>query len=172
MTTLEVRWFCSGTVPQEVVAWFESSIGTPHPPEERTDLYFSLGAERLNVKQRQNRLELKWRQEQLEWRFSDRLQGYLERWQKWSLLPAIPQILLPGWVEVEKRRSQRQHRGLSYELTHLTLKGGLWWSLAVESPDRDEIEFEQLVQQIFQHYPGPHLTSQESFAYPRWISRR
>jgi hypothetical protein len=77
--TLEVRWFESGTLPQEVKTWFCNDcpgelLGLP---EEREDLYLRVPkCEALGFKIRQNNLELKLRRAEfntVQLRLKDRL---------------------------------------------------------------------------------------------------
>lgn len=185
--TLEIRWFYLGTPPPEAEHWFNSSCPGEllGPPEEREDLYLHAPqCEYLNLKLRQGRLELKWRLEALgEWTF-DRLTGRGERWQKWICEDSSQQNLLPkggaGWIAVKKVRSQRQHRGVTGELTRLTVNNRSWWSLAFEAGDtpcRDSSayradDFRSGVSKILQTYSGPELLSQYSYAYPYWLSQK
>lgn len=79
--TLEVRWFVKGLPPAVVQRWFRlECLGKPQQPEVRKDWYAyqkrndlnkpnrffkrTLHPEEINLKLRQNRLELKLRQQE------------------------------------------------------------------------------------------------------------
>ena len=172
LTTLEVRWFSFGEAPLEVKKWYESSLGELSQPETREDRYLKPNGDYFNLKLRQGNLELKWRQQELGcYTWGDRLEGKVERWQKWTC-PKILAKLLPqaGWITVQKRRSQRHHENVSYELTQLTVQESAWWSLAFEAQGSDFSRFTDVVSQVSQTYPGPNLLAEHSCAYPHWLA--
>ena len=172
LTTLEVRWFSSGEAPLEVKKWFENGLGELSQPETREDRYLKLPRDYLNLKLRQGNLELKWRQQELGCQtWGDRLEGKVERWQKWTC-PKILAKLIPQaeWITVQKRRSQRHHENVSYELTQLTVQESAWWSLAFEAQGSDFSRFTGVVSQVCQTYLGPKLLAEQSYAYPHWLA--
>lgn len=171
LTTLEVRWFAPGEAPLEVKHWFENGLGDLSPPETREDRYFKIPWERLNLKRRQGNLELKWRQQELgSHTLGDRLEGNVERWQKWTgLNPLLALLPATGWITVTKRRTQRHRQAVSYELTQLLVQETVWWSLAFEALANEGDRFQRVVTQIGQTYPGPKLRLEHSCAYPQWL---
>ncbi|HEY9633091.1 MAG TPA: hypothetical protein V6D14_06785 [Coleofasciculaceae cyanobacterium] len=184
LTTLELRWFSHGTPLPEVEHWF--SIDCPGErqgsAEEREDLYlYTPECDYLNIKLRQGSLEVKWRKTELGiLQFGDRWEGKLEKWLKWICQDPTQQSILPAdvigkgpWVGVKKVRSQRQYQGVSYELTQLTIRNDVWWSIAFEMADKDTDQinhFEDVVSQVSKTYQGANLSADKSYAYPRWLS--
>jgi len=199
LTTAELRWFCSGTVPGAVENWFQQ--GCPgenvEPPEERTDLYLAIPqCEYLGIKLRQRQLEIKWREALGVSQLSNGLAGQLERWVKWTCQP-VPETLPEAdlatgrWISVIKARLQRRYQvfpdqsltavpvtqsinqGCSVELTKLSVAGAHWWSLAFEAfaEDADRVNVLKVVaDHVLTTYSGPKLQVQESYAYPKWLS--
>lgn len=133
LLTAELRWFYRGTLPEEVLHWFEQDcLGEQlQPPEEREDLYlYSPGCDYLGIKLRQGRLEIKWRKAELGVvRFGDRVEGKAEKWGKWLCEdPTAESFQLTtvvgekAWVSVKKVRflrkaslTQRQYQVLPGE---------------------------------------------------------
>ncbi len=124
--TSELRWFYPGSPPEAIAHWFETECPQqgPENPETRDDLYlFTPNCDYLNIKWRQDSLEIKWRQ--AEWgevQFGDCLSGNLETWQKCAceeLTAAMPPDAetKETWVRVRKRRSQR-----FYQVQNATLE--------------------------------------------------
>jgi hypothetical protein len=123
--TTELRWFYPGTLPVVVQDWFSQSVLGQFKGawNSRKDAYLLLPAYRyLNLKLRQNRLEVKLRFEQTEiQRFGHCWAGTVEQWVKWGSADSTPQGAAivdcaagasadqPVWVEVEKQRSQRRY---------------------------------------------------------------
>lgn len=111
LTTAELRWFNRGTLPSETSHWFDCLGEALAPPEERVDLYLYLpGCDYLGIKLRQGRLEIKWRQAELEIvRFGDRVEGKAEKWGKWLCEDPTAQSFQTtdvvgekAWVSVKK----------------------------------------------------------------------
>src|SRR3712207_2818961 len=184
LTTLEVRWFSHSTPPVEVEHWFNADcpgklLGTP---EEREDLYlYTPGCDYLNLKVRQGSLEVKWRKSQLSIRqFSKCWEGKVEKWLKWTCKDPDSQSIIPSeaigkgpWMSVKKVRRQRLYQDVSYELTQLSVRNDNWWSIAFEAAieDSDQLDsFESVVSRVSQTYRGPQLSTDNSYAYPTWLS--
>lgn len=170
--TAELRWFYRGTLPEEVVQWFQQGQLGKHlaPPEEREDLYlYSPGCEYLGIKLRQGRLEIKWRKVELGVvHFGDRVEGKAEKWGKWLCEDPTAEsfqtadVVGKSWVSVKKVRTQRQYQifpgesitavpvtesigqGCNVELTQLESNGNAWWSLAFEAFGEDDCLMEHL----------------------------
>ncbi len=65
----ELRWFYPGKLPENIQLWFQQNclIDPLKSPEEREDVYlYSPGCDYLGIKLRQGRLEVKWRQAELD----------------------------------------------------------------------------------------------------------
>ena len=87
-----------------------------------------------------------------------------------------------AWVGVKKMRSQRHYQGMTYELTQLSVRNDVWWSIALEMaiPEANRSDsrkaaqvvdrFEAIVNQVSQTYRGPKLECDRSFAYPTWLA--
>lgn len=192
--TLEVRWFESGTLPAEVKSWFcEDCPGELlRASEERKDLYLRIPkCEALSFKLRQENLELKLRRAELGIRQFGEInetakktfvwEGKIEKWQKFSLKSpawldnAFTGIKKENWIAVKKVRSQRQYRGVLYELTQLESCDRAWWSIAFEMAEQEAMDrdrFENAVSRVSQNYPGSLLSADKSYAYPSWLLRQ
>lgn len=185
LLTLEVRWFESGKIPQVIEKWFTTACPgeLSSPPEERQDQYFyTPGCESLNLKLRQGKLELKWRQTELGiYSFAEKgWQGRVERWQKWSYQESIPSNFIQALetadqpvVPVRKKRSQRDYNGVACELTQLQFDDHqFWWSLGFEmeeTPTQGKTHFEKKVSQVTKTYPETAFNLAHSRAYPSWL---
>lgn len=170
--TSELRWFYRGTLPEEIVSWFEQDhLGNYlEPPEKREDVYlYVAGCAYLGIKLRQGRLEIKWRKAELDiTTFENSVAGKVEKWAKWLCEDPAAEIFQPTnavgklWVSVKKVRQQRQYQvladksveavpvnefinqGCSVELTELDINGNAWWSLAFEAFSQDDRSTENL----------------------------
>ncbi len=184
LTTLELRWFCHGTPSAELQYWFSANCpGQPlGSPEEREDLYlYTPECQYLNIKLRQGSLEVKWRKAELGiLRFGDSWEGNVEKWLKWICKDPTQENMIPAevvgkgsWISVKKKRSQRRYKGVSYELTQLNVKNDDWWSIAFEVAEEDAHQsdrFQEVVSAVSQTYPGSKLLTNNSYAYPNWLS--
>ena len=186
LVTTELRWFASGPLPDVLSTWFEQcelkfSEQSQPSSETRTDRYLCLPCEFLNVKFRQGKLEVKWRQAIVETlTLPHGSQGQLERWVKWNAQAVaeedwLSQVIAESqdWVEVHKARSQRffsidpasaqttipaqsPHNGCSAELTELEVQQQSWWSLAFEAvgqiPQQPQT-LKSIVHDFLEHMP-------------------
>lgn len=182
LTSLELRWFISGELPSDVSTWFERDKlgGCLQAPEAREDVYLYVPkCEYMGIKLRQGRLEVKWRQAELEILRLERVEGRLEKWSKWLCEDPTSEAFQPkrvsnqkSWVKIGKVRSQRLYDDCALELTQLTIKDNTWWSLALETFGA-ELQKIDTLQNIFElvsnTYIGSQLQIQNSFAYPKWI---
>ena len=183
LTSLEIRWFYEGELPQAILLWFgqDELEGQLKPPEEREDLYLYIPeGEYLGIKLRQGRLEVKWRQAELGIvPFGRQVEGKLEKWGKWlcedSTAESFQLEAVVGhktWVNVKKVRSQRLYDGCTLELTQLRIEGKDWWSLAFETSGTDANVMDKLqsiASKVFKSYTESPLQVQDSYAYPRWL---
>lgn len=184
LSTWELRWFRQGALPKEVEDWFINDcpgeqIGMP---EAREDFYLYIPeCEYLNLKLRQGNLEMKWRKSELDIKqFGEHGEGKVEMWSKWICKDPSQQHFTPAnvlnkkpWIGVEKIRSQRLYQNISLEITQLHVTNEAWWSIALERSgfeDQPFDNFEQILTEMSQTYQGPKLLSQNSYAYPRWLS--
>ena len=180
LETLEMRWFKAGAIPQSVQQWFEQTCaGTwVGQAQTRTDWYLRPIApcDYFNLKFREGRLEMKWRQEKLAtFYLHQNWEGVVEKWVKWlceeeSLKAFFPEDSV--WAAVEKTRQQRQfvlslETACNLELTQLRVQNQQWWSLGLESTgDIDSLH--AIALQVSQNCPET-LTHAEAAAYPHWL---
>ena len=114
----EVRWFGVGTVPAEVLEWFQRVWRKEEAPfgdvGSRTDYYLRLGGdESLGIKLREGKVEVKQRHCQHGVvTLNQQVSGLEEEWHKWSYALAEPATDLGKdspddsfWVAVRKVRS-------------------------------------------------------------------
>lgn len=179
LKTLEMRWFKQGDIPTSVREWFEKDcMGNG---ESRTDWYLIPIApcDYLNIKFRQGRLEIKWREKQYPTvNLNSQWQGIMEAWVKWLCEAESMEGFLPqhqGWVAVEKARSQRQivlspEACCNLELTQLRVKNQPWWTVGLESTG-DEESLSAIAQQLSQTCPET-LTEKDASAYPHWLAQK
>lgn len=197
LETTELRWVCSGTLPEVTQHWFQYDCPSEClPPEEREDLYLSTaGCEHLGIKLRQEQLEIKWREAELGVLRCWDLDGKAEQWIKSICADSeveciIPKVTVKGlWIRVRKVRSQRKYQvlpnqsliavpvsqpsdpGCAVELTTLRIKGNSWWSQGFEAGKGDPLRDIQVVaSEVLKTYRGPKLGFQDSYAYPKWLS--
>jgi len=183
LQTLEMRWFKPGHISESVYQWFNRDCpGTVlGEPEIRTDWYLEPIApcEYLNIKFRQGRLELKWRQNQLgQLPLKQQWQGIVEQWVKWLCQAETLQTFVPegqAWVAVQKTRSQRQlvlssDAVCNLELTQLQVNAETWWTFGLESTG-DQDSLGAIALQLSDNCPET-LTQQEAAAYPYWLSHQ
>lgn len=186
-TTLEVRWFADGELPDRLLNWFGDRCPgeTLQFPERRTDTYLALPeSTTTNIKQRQGRLELKWRQTTWGTQAFGDWQGALECWTKWDCSTLAAPTEVRGWFEVRKTRWQRQHRQVRYELAQVEVPGHCGWSIACELEvaadgatagdreacgNRDRRQFVELVTQLTQTDPPHRFGDRLSASYPQWL---
>lgn len=184
LTSLELRWFLAGKLPQEILSWFEQDDlgGQLQLSETREDLYlYSPDMEYMGIKLRQGRLEIKWRQAELGVeQFAERVEGKLEKWGKWLCEDPTGESFQPinvvdkgSWISVKKERSQRLCDLCAVELTRLHIQEDDWWSFAFETVGADSIimdELQTIASSVFKTYSGLELQAEDSYAYPRWLN--
>jgi hypothetical protein len=118
LQTVETRWFGPGSVPDDILNWFESLPGKAEDQPARRDFYLqSILDDGLSVKLREGGLEVKQRREGFgQIHFSSSVSGLVERWIKWrfplddSSSPA--QSIVTGdssWIAVAKLRRLKHY---------------------------------------------------------------
>ncbi len=187
LLTLEVRWFKAGKIPPIIEQWFlnvcPDELSTP-TQEVREDQYFyTPGCESLNLKLRQGKLELKWRQTELgveSFGVNQSWQGRVERWLKWSYQESTPSDLIKVLgtgdqpiLTIKKQRLQWSFQGINFELTQLQFsQDKFWWSLGFEmeeTPTQGKTYFEDRVNQVVETYPETAFNLDHSHSYPSWL---
>lgn len=169
-------------------------------PEKREDIYLYLPqCKYMGIKLREKRLEIKLRKAELGVvSFGDRNHGKAEKWIKWSCEdPANESLISPDamakapWLRVEKLRWQHKYQfsqdiplktvpidqpipqGCNVEITQLNVINQVWWSIAFEAFSQGGKILENLknvANFVFLSYPGTDLQTENSYAYPKWLS--
>ena len=197
--TTEVRWFHQGDLPSSWLLWFESFPDPVQDEPVRTDKYLLIGElDELGIKIRQGRLEIKQRLGDLGVvQISDRVEGLVEYWMKWSFEVAENEDYLsyldlsgPNWTSVHKRRKLRRYQmskngqvlavsdtlippdSCEVELTEIWSREQSWWSLAFEAAGEIQTSKEVLMtisRHLIEVEGAPKLTAKNSFGYPKWL---
>lgn len=214
-TTIEVRWFRKGIPPPTVQNWFRFRCPgklMTEASESRKDFYiyqklndfpifqeiekalahklvsfYLTSCEEINLKLRQQNLELKLKQQELGTKQfcyvnnSVIWSGNIEQWCKLteaelqehelSNFTSIPENY---WICVHKKRQQKVERRVKSELTWLTVNNNRWWSIAfemtMENYSRQENNcFLEVLNQACQTYSGPNLSADNSYSYSAWL---
>lgn len=183
LRTLEMRWFKQGEIPLAISRWFNQDCPGKRvqEAESRIDWYLQPIApcDNLNIKFRQGRLEVKWREQQFPpVALAQQGQGRVEQWVKWlceaeSMQDFLPQD--PAWVAVEKARLQRQfvlspEAFCNVELTQLRVQEQNWWTFGLESTG-DQDSLYQIVWEVGQNCPET-FTKEDAAAYPHWLAQQ
>jgi hypothetical protein len=194
---VEIRWFFRGTLPLEILAWFDAGVDQPAQPAERVDHYLHLGQlDSLGIKLREGNVEIKLRQCKLGTvQFHQQVAGQVEHWRKWSFALAVAplqDLLVPtsAWLPVHKSRRLRRYqvaadealslispdvypdRGCDLEVTQVRVHSQAWWTVGFEAfgPEaRLRKNLCRAVEQVLKNPPPLALTVDDSFAYPRWL---
>jgi hypothetical protein len=201
-SSLELRWFNKGALPNTIARWFESDqLGAyVAPPEERNELYLQIpNCDYVGLKLRAKDLEVRWRMAQWETvRFGKNWEGTCEKWLKWfcpdNLTPILPGIQATGqWVEVKKKRSLRLYQvlpggslasvplevpvlqGCNMELLQLSINAQSWWCLAFEVFGQESSLMNNLQtvgNWVSQTYQGQSFQRENSYSYPHWLNTK
>lgn len=201
LSTLEVRWFYEGSIPQPVLNWFREHAAQLETQPPRVDYYLRLdNGDSQGIKLREGRIEVKERQRQFGIvQFHDRVAGKVEAWHKISrelgeISDELARLASPKttWIGVGKERkvlrfrnidlgkieptplSERPERGCNLELTAVQIYGREWWTMGFEAFG-DEINLEQDLSATINATLAigipPSLDAEHSFGYPRWLQR-
>jgi len=159
----EIRWFYNHTF-DEILDWWNRDDLPSVDEGNRSDYYvFIPNVDFLGIKNREGRLEVKWRIPNSQKKFeTSKLEGLIEEWVKWSWSDSKPQVndelfdFLSKYpqgpmIKILKRRRSRKFKliskdkfepvdwvsltdsGLSMELTEITIGGSKWWSVGFET---------------------------------------
>lgn len=178
ITTLEVRWFGDGALPDRLLEWFCDRCPGDRLefPERRTDTYlYTPESDTTNIKQRQGNLELKWRETDWGVQQLGAWQGRLQRWQKWIYQDLTPPPELRGWFDVRKTRWQRQYWGVRCEIAQIEIPQHCGWSVAYEIDEteaNDRARFLEVVAHLTQTEPPRSFGDRLSCSYPHWLIDR
>lgn len=192
-STLEMRWFESGSPPAELRDWFED-LGRPSS-NTRTDLYLPCGDPARNLKLRNGRIEVKQRLAgPIRRSFGPAVTGDCEQWTKWSFpLRETPTPLTDDptdlWVPVEKTRTRHAFEATEQtdlsgelpasppatvlvELTEVTAGSATAWTFCLETAGPSSGLVETLTAAgstlLTDGFPTT-LSADRSFGYVRWL---
>jgi hypothetical protein len=194
--TLEARWFSPPPLPDALREWF-GTLGTIETSTQ-TDLYLPAEDPTLNLKLRDQKLQIKRRMAgPLRTSFGPRAAGRCEQWGKWSFNIGDEQASLWDrdptdlWVPVEKTRHQisippenqstistdlpaAPTATIEAELTQVEANGDLQWTFCLEA----EGPVPSLVETLMT--AGPKLlddrlpvtlSDDQSYGYVRWLQQ-
>jgi hypothetical protein len=198
-TTVEVRWFFHGRIPDEVSDWFSSVAGIKETPEIRTDKYLWLpGMTSFGVKIRHQSLEIKLRTKEIGTvKLHQSADGCMEQWRKWSFAldqgpgkQHLAKYRDANWIKVHKERFLQRYEikngqevnsidpghaptaGCEVELTAIKLLDQYWWTFAFESfgDESTLIDSLTLLSATILNAGFPTLFPEtRSFGYPQWL---
>lgn len=177
--TAEARWFFRGAVPAPVRAWFDA-LGEPVETEARTDHYLAPSGDGLGVKVREGRLEAKRRDGAGGRLRVGRAASDVASWSKWSFALAEGAEPVGPWVEVAKRRRQRERAAAggacALELAEVAVGGEAWWSVCLEATGPTEGARRAALVEAAGRWLGrddaPALPAEAALGYPAWLLAR
>lgn len=191
--SLEARWFCDPPLPSALRNWVEA-LG-PDPSFSWTDYYLPSDDPALNLKLRDNNVQIKRRLVgPFEQTFSPTVSGRSEQWVKWSFsmgnalsFPDPDPTAL--WVPVEKTRvrhtfSEAEQATLTdtlpttppakaqLELTEVTAAAETAWTVCLEAEGpasglRDTLT--AIGPALFTDEFPVTLSAEQSYGYARWL---
>ncbi len=199
--TSEIRWFCPGKLPEEVIGWYQAHAGIPEDKSPRKDQYLCIpGYDTMGIKIREGNIEIKAliKTRRL-FSLGENSLGYAGDWRKWSFLlkdesPPLHQLMNPAssWIEVYKKRSLLRYQittekntksistgipclaGCDVELTEIFIRQDPWWSLCFEAfgPEAENHQnLDLMINSFFQPPPPFSFKSQDSFSYPELLGK-
>jgi len=200
-SSMEVRWFLPGAIPEELNQWFEQDQTEAISQEEREDRYLCLPKrQELGIKLREGNLEIK---RQLDDRgvqkIAKGIKGRIEKWLKWSFTldsqdeeQTNLSASQKAWIVVKKIRRSKTYRvtshgeievvkagkeldqGCHIELTELSALEQEWYSLGFEAFGQEDA-LEKMLQRALEvaltTSDLPSLKAKQSYGYPKWLSR-
>lgn len=195
-SSLEVRWFYPGELPDDIRQWHEKG-GAPREEDPRTDSYLRGTGAMLGIKLREGLVEIKQQQKDFgEVNFEKNLSGRAQSWVKWSFPNEKPlgdaDEYHSHWMAVEKKRwiklflldapfiqapvNEYPTQGCIWEISQVYV-GRLdetWWSVCFEmfGPDGGEIKIlKSLVDKVIESGNGIQLEAIDSYGYPTWLDK-
>jgi hypothetical protein len=194
LPSAELRWFCRGQAPLEIVAWFDREQADI---ENRTDSYVLLnGTDVVGVKVREGKLEVKaLTRATCQVRLPYNVMGQLEHWIKWSIdldggafyssvrnsAPVIDVVKARRLVKFASSRNglhrvpAERHiaNGCNVELTELGAFARNWWTFGFEAFGETDLDHTLLSTThlvLTQAELGAVLHSAICQSYPSWIA--
>lgn len=194
--TLEVRWFGTGPVPQDLQDWFGELGATS--PSAWTDLYLPSEDPAMNLKLRSDNFQVKKRLAgPTRYSFGPHVTGRLEQWAKWSFPVEDASLSLPEhdasdlWVPVKKTRHQFAFTDdeqkifseglplsppatIEIECTEVVAKEENAWTICLETEGPPQALLETLTTVgpvLFTEDFPVGLSEEESFGYAQWLQQ-
>lgn len=199
-SSVEVRWFYPGEIPDKVQTWFGGIATEVIEQAPREDIYLlSTHAGKFGIKLRENRIEVK----EKEHVYGDRQLGHqvvgaIESWNKVSFGLEedqhnyfSTQNLTPSWIAITKTRQLSEFYFKRYnpktdtlfsfsveachlELTKIEVQDQYWWTLGLEAYGADDKNFDHLLQRTGQFFSEElpfQLDLEHSYGYPQWLNQ-
>jgi hypothetical protein len=198
LSTLEVRWFKKGKIPEDMQAWFRNLEGDLSEQKVRTDFYLRMNDnDGLGIKLREGRIEIKKRKQNFgKLRLDSGLAGIFESWEKWGFNVADSSmdhenIADPNyWIAVRKQRLLRKYdlagnnirpispesivnEAFNLELSTIVLFDQTCWSLNLEAYGGNNLDpevFKRMSNFLLQDVPVFPLKDAISCGYPQWMN--
>jgi hypothetical protein len=193
---MEVRWWGQGEAPALLEEWFQEMPGESQLEPKRVDRYFPVNTDRLGIKLRQGRIEIKRRRGLPQVvQFHPQINGIKERWEKLGLelAPGLAEAVEGPWIDVAKTRRLHWYRmeedgyvrpvadaaacrghGCEVELSTVEAEDERWWSLCFEAfgdPQALDFTLSTVADHALAVDHPPLMIVEDSYAYPRWLSR-
>lgn len=192
--TEEIRWFFKDRL-DSVEDWFSRQSFSFQTSWERTDFYLqNPNAERISIKLRDNKTEVKVRIGQAEFaELTSSICGKLGKWQKWSFELAVRDMESadvlhskpPEWIEVKKMRKalnliedeygqldyysidNQSSRGCQVEYSRLQVLNEIYFSFCLEYFGAPRLEIPTA---FFSDWLGDReFLAEGSFSYPQFL---
>jgi len=199
LSTLEIRWFNEGKIPDDMQGWFSCLEGSLSEQPARTDFYLQMNDnDGLGIKLREGRVEIKKRNHQFGlFKFNSGLEGIIENWEKWGFgmnedSMNYENISDPKyWIAVRKQRLLRKYElaghhirpmppesiineAFNLELSSVVLFDRTFWSLNLEAYGGNNLNpevFKRIGNFLFQDAPVVHVNTAISCGFPKWINK-
>lgn len=181
MKTQEIRWFSNSRL-KSIEETFDNDFKGYVMDESRVDTYLHTPCADINLKLRDNLLEIKKRTSNPRSRIKiGKSSGYLENWIKWQVDSEIGLHSPEHWHDVKKRRrlvhfdaegqlalaeDGEKPAGMQIEYTELSIDGSISFSLAVEwTVEKTETHCDILKNLLKKH----ELILRQSMGYPEYL---
>lgn len=181
LSTLELRWFFSGAVPDDLDTWFPLAAGS----ERRVDRYLRLRRHDLGVKRRNGGpIEMKLRRSRRPWLLPDGRVGHSEQWTKWRPRrfdtgpgvwhDVIKQVrTMPLALDGRPTSAPDGHNPVcEAELAVIEFHGSSWWTFALEVSGPAELQPALLGIGARWAWEGPMVDligDDTGLGYPAWL---
>jgi hypothetical protein len=197
--SIEIRWFFS-KIDEDIYEYFKKNNLYFKDKWLRTDFYLDTGVNNISFKIREGKTELKILGKSSILKVSEKTQGNMEQWTKWSPelkkgLNSIekifekPEKFIPVQKErlllkfkMQKNEYVREENaavevteGFQCEFVQLQLKGTQLYSFAIEafgSEKQLQHNFNEGLKKIWSQIPTTELEVNHSYSYPELLIRK